>query len=96
MPVVHCQKSKYDVYIGRANRSFGLLGSKWSNPFKIGVDGTRLEVIEKYRQWLLGQPELLKDLPSLRGKILGCWCAPNSCHGYVLEELANKSALLEF
>ena len=38
MKVVHCKKSMYDVYIGRP--------SKWSNPFKIGEDGTREEVIK--------------------------------------------------
>ena len=27
-------------------------------------------------------------LPELRGKILGCWCAPKVCHGDVLVELA--------
>jgi len=79
--VVHCKKSKYDVYIGRP--------SKWSNPFKIGKDGTRLEVIQKYREYIKTKPELLKSLPELKGKVLGCWCAPRVCHGDVLVELAN-------
>ena len=35
------------IYIGR--------GSKWGNPFVIGKDGTRAEVIEKYGQWLADQ-----------------------------------------
>lgn len=80
--VVHCKKSPYDVYIGRP--------SKWGNPFVIGQDGTREEVIAKYREHLLRQPELMKALPELRGKILGCWCSPAACHGDVLAELANK------
>jgi hypothetical protein len=37
----------------------------------IGKDGTREEVIVKYRAWLLGNPELLKKLPELKGKVLG-------------------------
>ncbi len=81
--VVHCKKSKYDVYIGRP--------SKWGNPFTIGKDGTREEVIVKYRNWILTQPNLLKDLHELRGKVLGCWCCPNSCHGEVLVELCNMT-----
>ena len=39
----------------------------------IGLDGTREEVIEKYRAWLLEQPEgLMAALPELRGKDLAC------------------------
>lgn len=77
--VVHCKKSSYDVYIGRP--------SKWGNPFIIGRDGTREEVINKYRQWILNKPELIKDLHELVGKILGCWCSPETCHGEVLIKL---------
>lgn len=80
--VVHCKREKADVYIGRP--------SKWGNPFQIGVDGTREEVIEKYRYWLECRPELIAALPELRGKILGCWCAPRACHGDVLAELVNN------
>jgi len=32
----------------------------------------------------------LEALPELRGKDLGCWCAPENCHGDVLLALANK------
>lgn len=77
--VVHCKKEPYDVYIGRP--------SKWGNPFVIGVDGTREEVVEKYRQWILNKPELLKDLHELKDKTIACWCAPKACHGDVLKEL---------
>ena len=80
--VVHCKKDKYDVYIGRP--------SKWGNPFMIGRDGTREEVIIKYSDYILDQPALLKDLPLLKSRILGCWCSPRACHGDVLAELANK------
>lgn len=78
--VVH-RKKAYDIYIGRP--------SKWGNPFVIGRDGTRSEVIEKYEQWLLTQPQLLADLHELRGMTLGCWCAPRACHGDVLARYAN-------
>jgi hypothetical protein len=85
--VVHCKRSPYDVYIGRAHK--GLTQSKWANPFHIGKDGTREEVIEKYREWILHRHELIASLDELKGKILGCWCAPHKCHGDVLVELAN-------
>lgn len=89
--VVHCRHEPYDVYIGRAAPRFGLPQSKWANPFRIGRDGTREECIEKYRAYLLGRPDLLEDLEELRGKVLGCWCKPEACHGDVLVELLEKS-----
>jgi hypothetical protein len=82
--VVHCKKEPFDVYIGRP--------SKWGNPFKIGKDGSREEVIQKYRRWILANPVLVAQVPTeLRGKKLGCWCKPNACHGDVLAELADKT-----
>lgn len=92
--VVHCKIDKYDVYIGR--------GSIWGNPFSHRegtkaqfVVGTREESIEKYRDWLLKQPELLAQLPTLKGKILGCYCKipkdpDRPCHGDILAELADN------
>jgi hypothetical protein len=70
------------VYVGRP--------SKWGNPFAIGRDGTRDEVIAKYRAWLMQQPALLAQLPELRGKNLVCWCAPQRCHADVLAEFAAR------
>jgi hypothetical protein len=83
--VVHFKKAPYDVFIGRP--------SKWGNPFEIGKDGTRTEVIQKYEEYLLSNPELLKDLEELRGKVLGCWCKPSACHGDVLVKLLNQGFL---
>jgi len=77
--VVHCKKDKYDVYIGR--------GSKWGNPFQIGKDGTREEVILQYAEWIKTQKNLMEALPELKDKVLGCWCSPNACHGDVLVKL---------
>ena len=54
----------------------------------------REECIRRYREWLLGKPELLARLPELRGRVLICHCAPKHCHGDVLlkllEELERK------
>jgi uncharacterized protein DUF4326 len=90
--VVHCKKAPFDVYIGRAMSSQGFNASKWANPFKIGKDGTRSEVIAKYEVHLRSRPDLMAALPELRGKVLGCWCAPDPCHGDVLARLANGGA----
>ena len=82
--VVHCKREPFDVYIGRP--------SKWGNPFVVGKDGTREEVVAKYRRWLeTERQDLMWSAPKeLRGKVLGCWCAPKSCHGDVLLRLANQ------
>ncbi len=79
--VVHCKKSSFDVYIGRP--------SKWGNPFEIGKDGSRQEVVQKYKDWIAGNKELLSDLHELAGKKIACWCAPLACHGDVLAELVS-------
>lgn len=80
--VVHCKKSKYDVYIGRP--------SDWGNPFVIGKDGDRNNVIRKYRNWINRQPELLaRAKTELRGQRIACWCKPEACHGDILAEIAD-------
>lgn len=79
--VVHLNKDHYDVRIDRE--------SKWGNPFHIGKDGTRSEVIDKYRRWLHLQPQLMGSLSELKDKRLGCWCKPKACHGDVLAGLTN-------
>jgi hypothetical protein len=81
--VVHCKKDSYDVYIGRPG-PFG-------NPFEIGKDGNREEVVTQFAEWVLTQPELLAIIKAeLRNKTLGCWCAPKLCHGDILMKLANE------
>jgi hypothetical protein len=80
--VVHHKREPFDIYIGRP--------SKWGNPFEIGKDGNRDDVVRMYAEWIQTQPELLAAVPELRGKVLGCWCAPRSCHGDVLVHLAEE------
>ena len=70
------------VYVGRP--------TKWGNPFMLNADGSnRDEVVEQYAKWLFNQPDLMAELPKLRGRHLVCWCAPLRCHADVLLELAN-------
>jgi len=85
--IVHCNKENFDIYIGRPSKG---RPSKWGNPFREGKDGTRKEVINKYRKYILSNKELLDSLGELEGKVLGCWCKPKACHGDVLIELIKK------
>jgi Holliday junction resolvasome RuvABC endonuclease subunit len=77
--VVNRHFEDYDIYIGR--------GTKWGNPFIVGKDGTREEVIELYRQYARNNPVIMESLHELRGKRLGCSCKPAACHGDILLEL---------
>jgi len=83
--VVNIDKTEnYDVYIGR--------GSDWGNPYAIGIDGDRDEVIRKYqydfeRGYLKSSKE---HLLKLRGKTLGCHCKPSACHGDILANYLNS------
>ena len=81
-----------DVYIGRScfMGGWNLNPSKWANPYTIQDCGTAEKAIEKYRKYIMTKPELLASLHELKGKRLGCWCAPNPCHGDVLVELVNN------
>lgn len=70
------------VYIGR--------GSSYGNPFVIGKDGDRAEVIQKFKTYLLADEKLLALVKSeLKGKHLLCFCKPNACHGDVILIIAN-------
>lgn len=86
--VVNRHKEPFDVYIGR--------GTVWGNPYLAGVDGTRDEVIEKYRIYALGNKEIMLRLCELKGKKLGCSCKPKKCHGDVLVELVQQFCLERF
>jgi hypothetical protein len=82
------------VYVGRhSDPSIG----KWGNPFTHESSylaailvSTREEAVERYRNYIIQRSDLMAALPELRGKVLGCWCAPKPCHAYILAELADK------
>lgn len=81
--VVHCKKSKFDVYVGRP--------SPWGNPFPLKSEADRESLLARYQNWLLNQPDLVaRAKRELRGKVLACWCAPKLCHADVLAKIANS------
>lgn len=75
------------VYIGRP--------SVWGNPFVIGEDGTRAEVLLKYRDYIVNDPGFKNRIEELRGKTLVCHCKPKPCHGDVLVEMLNNRSVDE-
>ncbi|WDH36926.1 DUF4326 domain-containing protein [Pseudomonas chlororaphis] len=77
----------YDVYIGR--------GTLWGNPYQMGKEGTRDEVIEKFsydfeRRFLKFPEKFDENIEKLRGKTLGCHCKPAPCHGDVIAKYLNS------
>ena len=88
--VVNIYKEEFDVYIGRANPRLNLPESPFYNPFHIGKDGSRDDVCDKYEERLREHPDLIKRVrKELKGKVLGCYCAPLRCHGDLLRFIAN-------
>ncbi len=84
------------LYIGRQTRiNLGkgewayLKKSKWHNPFKC-QENKRIQCVEEFRQYA-SQIFSRQDLSELSGKELGCWCAPQPCHGHILVELYNAA-----
>lgn len=86
--VVNLKTDAYDVLIDRR--------TKWGNPFPLPRGASvaeRAAVLERYRQWLMNQPRLVAAARrELRGKVLGCWCKPQACHGDVLAAVADAES----
>jgi hypothetical protein len=65
----------------------------WGNPFEIPGDGDRDTVCDSYELFFSRKFSLHNRLDELRGKVLGCWCYPNRCHGdYLNAALENSDA----
>lgn len=92
--MVNKYKEPYDIYIGR--------GSLWGNPYthlktetkaeyKVDTREQSIEMFEKHlRERLVNEPYLRDELMKLKGKTLGCFCKPKSCHGDVISKLVEE------
>lgn len=93
--VTNRHRPPYYLYSARIGRPTAL-----GNPYVIGRDGTRAEIIAKYAVWL--DEQLRADTPARRyfttivarakqaaalGKpfALECYCAPQPCHGDIIK-----------
>ena len=86
---------RFDVYVGRGR------GGVFGNPIVIGrrccVCGEthgREGVVRCYEVWLRKRVsvdrEFREKVKALKGKVLGCWCAPLACHGDVLARVCDE------
>lgn len=88
MKIINIKNKVYfDIYGGRP----GPLG----NPFIIGKDGTRDEVCDKYEEWFKKEintnSQFLKAVLGCKGKVVGCYCAPERCHLQTIQRWLNDS-----
>ena len=76
------------MYIGRGTRYMS--ASKWGNPYVIDIHGSRTEVVNLFEEYFMANEELRDSVSELYGKKLGCWCAPQQCHGEILHRSAGN------
>ena len=86
-------KGRNNVYIGRKTKD--LPGSKWGNPYIIGKPHNRPTAVALYEQYVKRNQKLANSIKELKGKTLGCWCAPKLCHGGVLHIMAGNKAIYQ-
>jgi hypothetical protein len=65
--------------------------SEFGNPFFLDSDGTRDEVCDGYIEYFKHKRSLHIKVKDLKGKVLGCHCAPQRCHGDHLKQLADEN-----
>jgi hypothetical protein len=87
--IVNRRDTDLGVYVGRP--------SVFGNPFEIGRDGTRSEVIEKYEDYFVNKlgissatfyPAFMQLVEIARNGdlMLACWCYPQRCHAEVIKK----------
>ena len=89
LPLASGRPAPRKVYVGRP--------SPLGNPWQLGRDGSREQVIARYRRWLwqrLQQPgspqrQALEELLGHARRqplVLQCWCHPLPCHAEVIRK----------
>lgn len=90
------------VKINRARNNFtDYIGRKWAelegtifgNPFHLGPDGDRTEVLLKFAEyWYAEEQRWLRMMAYIflqPNAVLGCWCHPLACHGWIIAGYLN-------
>ena len=85
-------KQPENVYVGRGKwtgRRY-IQRSKWGNPYTLAKYSDRKEVVRLFKERVLNNKKLKDSVVELKGKVLGCWCAPCTCHAEVLHLMAGN------
>lgn len=90
----------YDVYIGRSGKG---QDGYFGNPIRVGhfcqrcreLHGTPLSTLpcfdSYFRARIATDAEFRTRVRELKGKVLGCFCAPGPCHGSLIAQWLNRS-----
>lgn len=80
---MHSGKDEYLLRWARSTDRFVRIDrqSDWGNPFEMPADGDRDTVCDSYEVFFPRKFSLHNRLDELKGKVLGCWCYPQRCHG---------------
>lgn len=76
------------VFVGRGKFDLG-----WGNPYELDKDGDRHAVCFAHERYFVLKKGLHKKMDRLFGKVLGCYCYPEQCHGDHLARIANLLTL---
>lgn len=90
--VVNIHTDDFDFYIGRAGRGYdGYFG----NPF---ADGSREQNIERFKTYFMERVQHEQDFReralAMRECRLGCFCAPQPCHGHIIAAWIDAQPLI--
>lgn len=77
--------NKKYVFVGRSQYDIG-----WGNPYELDKDGDRDTVCDSHEHYFERKYSLHEKVKTLRGKVLGCFCHPERCHGDNLARWANE------
>lgn len=80
--VVNLRDEPFDIYIGRAGKG---QDGQYGNPFRLPPGEPRGATLALWRDHFYARvardQDYRRSLMRLRGKRLGCFCAPLACHG---------------
>ena len=80
---------RFDVYIGRGHGHGGYFG----NPYRLRLGERRGMTLDRYRTYFYDRittdSEFRERVLALKGKVLGCFCHPQPCHGDIIIEWLN-------
>lgn len=87
--VVNLHRNEYEQYIGRKGKGED---GYYGNPFDMR-NFNREECLERYAEWFYHRIKtdynFKVKILKLHGKVLGCFCKPNDCHGDIIAEYVN-------
>jgi hypothetical protein len=95
---MHQNSDRALLYWAKSTNRFTRIdrSSDWGNPFEMPDDGDRDTVCDSYEIFFPRKFSLHNRIDELRGKVLGCWCYPQRCHGDYLAAKTEEASSDDF